>query len=414
MDMTRRPGRESWRRELIDACMTDGDLHERDYLEVKSQIDLSQKTEVYKIAKFVLGAANRAPQTANRHFGGSAVMVLGVQQGSTPGIAPIEALQLHQYVDPYLGDSGPTWDLEWQRIGEARVLFIFVDPVGPGVGAYPCWKQLDKLNGKGLLMATGAVYVRGDGETTTASPQDILALTHRAQQGKDVGPDVLIESGGALKHLPLNMPDAEAATKLVTGYVAVGSVKSTHRSLGPPRLNLRGGIEAPGTYSQDDIEQLIERVTPNVKKVRKAMVAAYGRRFNLAVTNLGSHQSAFQLRMQFPASVRGHRFDPQTSSWNPIHELGDGPWSGNSMFSSVRSAQMRRKSDLEWDYTNRKTGLQINFAVHEFFEGERRSLPRDLIRLSCRDAEAATVTATWVAAGKGGRQEGTITIDVVD
>lgn len=124
MDMARRPGRESWRRELIAECVADGDLHERDYLEVKSQIDLSNKAEVYKIAKFVLGAANRAPEIADRHFSGHAVMVLGVEQGSTPGITPVEPLRLRQQIDPYLGDVGPVWDLEWQSVGDARVLFI--------------------------------------------------------------------------------------------------------------------------------------------------------------------------------------------------------------------------------------------------------------------------------------------------
>ncbi len=69
------------------------------------------------------------PDVAARYLEGHAVMVLGVASGSTPGIEPVEALDIERGVRPYLSVNGPRWDLQRVPVDEGReVLLILVDP----------------------------------------------------------------------------------------------------------------------------------------------------------------------------------------------------------------------------------------------------------------------------------------------
>ncbi|WP_430336270.1 hypothetical protein [Rhodococcus sp. ACT016] len=79
-DLTRIPrGQREWAA-LVGVLSEDDDRAERHFLELKSQIDLSSTGGGAKVAKFVLGAANRDPEQAAKRFDGHALMVLGVSQ----------------------------------------------------------------------------------------------------------------------------------------------------------------------------------------------------------------------------------------------------------------------------------------------------------------------------------------------
>ena len=64
-------------RGILDHVVAVGDEAETTHLEVKSSLDLSSKAGVAKVAKFLLGSANRRPNEAARHFHGYAVLVIG-------------------------------------------------------------------------------------------------------------------------------------------------------------------------------------------------------------------------------------------------------------------------------------------------------------------------------------------------
>jgi hypothetical protein len=63
---------------LVAYAAASDDRIERYFLEVKSDVDLNTKAGRAKVAKFILGAANRDPGQVARRFGGHAVMLLGV------------------------------------------------------------------------------------------------------------------------------------------------------------------------------------------------------------------------------------------------------------------------------------------------------------------------------------------------
>jgi hypothetical protein len=163
------------------------DTAESDWLEMKSGLNIS-KVGAAKIAKFILGAANRDPARASRTFDGYAVMVLGVARGTTPGIPIVEDLELERLVQPFLGSDGPSWETQRVSVADDRdVLIIIVDPPKAGDPMYVCRKE-----GDGVL--DGAVYFRGRGETRAAKSPEVDMLRIRERSGAPaVGLDVSVQ-----------------------------------------------------------------------------------------------------------------------------------------------------------------------------------------------------------------------------
>ncbi|MCU1482167.1 MAG: hypothetical protein JWQ19_2953 [Subtercola sp.] len=154
---------------------------------------MRSKEGLAKIAKFILGAANRMPDVAARYFEGHAVMVLGVGAGSTSGIESVEALDIERGIRPYLSVNGPRWDLQRVPVDAGReVLLILVDPPKMGQPPFPCFKD-----GPGLH--NGQIIIRADGETRQATGEEVLQLQHRGRQDRpDVDLAVVVEGRAVL------------------------------------------------------------------------------------------------------------------------------------------------------------------------------------------------------------------------
>ena len=197
IDLTRVPRGELAARVLVAALAQTDDRAERHFLEIKSSVDLKSKEGIAKVAKFILGAANRMPDVAARYFEGHAVMVLGVGAVSTPGIEPVEALDIERGVRPYLSVNGPRWDLQRVPVDDGReVLLVIVDPPKTGQPAFPCFKDGPGLN-------NGQIIVRGDGETRQATGEEVLLLQQRGRLDRpDVALTVAIEGTAVITKAP--------------------------------------------------------------------------------------------------------------------------------------------------------------------------------------------------------------------
>lgn len=167
---------------ILDHVITIGDEAETSYLEVKSTLDMSSKVAAAKIAKFLLGAANRRPNEAARHLHGYAVLVIGAQKGVAPGVARgTEPHELEDRLRPYLGPQFPAF--EFGRIGvdaENEVLFVIVQPPQEGQTIFPCHKSFQGHERRDSL-EDGAIYVRGTSNTRSARSGEVLALVERAR-----------------------------------------------------------------------------------------------------------------------------------------------------------------------------------------------------------------------------------------
>lgn len=173
-DMSRVPRGERAARALVEAIAAGDDRLEGHALEIKGDLDLRSAKDKTKLAKFVLGAANRMPDKAASAFEGHAVMVIGVKDGRVVGVAPVENLDIENAITPYVGADGPTWDLMRVRVPGSPndALLLLVDPPLWGQPPFPCLRD-------GVDLVDGEIYVRTNGKTSKAKSGDIKNLSRR-------------------------------------------------------------------------------------------------------------------------------------------------------------------------------------------------------------------------------------------
>ena len=243
VDLSRLPtGQLSWG-SLVEYTASSDDRVERYFLEVKSSVDLNTSSGRAKVAKLILGAANRDPAKAATRFGGHAVLLLGVGQGAATGVAPFEAMDLARYVSRIIGADGPGWDFE--RIPSTEGLDVIAVHVEPPTGdVWTCRADADGLT-------DGSVYVRADGETRRATGDELrLMLERMKSKAPDVDLDVSIE--GVVHGVIVN-------TQFLTDAIHGESKRLTN--LAPPPKNQYGikfanlGLESDqrsrSAYSRD-------------------------------------------------------------------------------------------------------------------------------------------------------------------
>lgn len=182
-------GESSWRA-ILKHVQKVGDEAETSYLEIKSTLDITDEhgrikigyQAKVKIAKFLLGAANRLPKDAARHFQGYAVLVVGAEKENVQGIPRgIEQHDLENALGPYLDSQFPGFELGRLPISETKeVLFIIAIPPEEGQPIYPCHKNYQS-NHKADRLRDGAIYVRASSNTREAKSGEVLALVKRAQ-----------------------------------------------------------------------------------------------------------------------------------------------------------------------------------------------------------------------------------------
>lgn len=185
IDLGRLPaGARGWAK-LVEWAAASDDRLERYFLELKSDVDLTTKAGRHKVAKFILGAANRDPARAAKRFGGHAVLLLGVGRGNATGISPFEAQDLEREIRKFTGADGPGWDYEHIPIDAGHdVIAVIVDP--PTGRIWPCLADGDG-------MTNGDIYLRGDGKTEKATGADIQAMLSRAGTGAAAMPEIAVE-----------------------------------------------------------------------------------------------------------------------------------------------------------------------------------------------------------------------------
>lgn len=226
IDLSRLPtGVRMWTA-LVEWAAASDDRQERYFLELKSDVDLRAKEGRHKVAKFILGAANRDPAKAAKRFGGHAVMLLGVGKGKAAGIAPFEAQDLEREILKIIGASGPGWDFERIPVdGGDDVIAIIVNP--PTGRIYPSLSD-----GAGLF--NGDVYLRGDGRTEKASGAELQAMLARvaASGAASTLPDISVTMLGTAMVVRFD-PDWLSRWVEATAMVYLHDFERASRAPGP-------------------------------------------------------------------------------------------------------------------------------------------------------------------------------------
>ncbi|WP_277035123.1 hypothetical protein [Propionimicrobium lymphophilum] len=197
---------------LLDYCIQQGDQAESYALEIKgADVDPTSKVGGAKIAKFVLGAANRDPEQAKETFAGYAIMLIGLGDGAADGIEQVEVLNINNVVEKYFGDQALKWDVEWINLPDnssKKILAVIVAPPSYGNPIYVSFSD-----GEGI--DDGGIYVRSLGETRKAKGIDLSKLQKRAIQVVETEVPFNLEIKLQCNHFT----ELQEATDLVRSYV---------------------------------------------------------------------------------------------------------------------------------------------------------------------------------------------------
>jgi hypothetical protein len=93
------------RKALVEHLYGMANLQETDWLEWKRGYDLTTPAGRARTAKHILGFANRMPDLAERHAGGYAYLLLGVEPGTHHGVDVHDSADLENWLCPYVADD---------------------------------------------------------------------------------------------------------------------------------------------------------------------------------------------------------------------------------------------------------------------------------------------------------------------
>ncbi len=147
---------------------------EEDWLEWKRELDLNNQRARFRLSKHILGMANRSPEVAQRNCEGYGYIFVGVEDGSMPGTLPIDPAQLHDGINPYIGATGPNWRPRYLQGNNVVVLVVEVDPPRWGDSIHTLRRGYNNFH-------SGMIFVRKNGKTHPAEPEDIENLERRAR-----------------------------------------------------------------------------------------------------------------------------------------------------------------------------------------------------------------------------------------
>lgn len=195
IDSTRPVKGPAARQALVAAVHGAQDHNEYDWIEWKLRLALGKAEGNFALAKQILGMANRDPDRAAQNVAGHGYVLVGIQPGDVRGIDPIDPADLESWINKYVGQDGPGWDLHWVTYQNVGVLLIQVDP--------PQWGDLiHTLRKEYEGCQEGAVLVRSRGGVHQASTIEMQMLQRRCQKRTEVV-DVVVEVDPDSEALPV-------------------------------------------------------------------------------------------------------------------------------------------------------------------------------------------------------------------
>lgn len=420
---------------ILAEIVAGGDTAEKHYLEVKRDLDFSSREEVTKVAKFILGAANRLPSVASRSLGGYAVMVVGAEQGGLPGVlAGTEILDIEQKLEKFLQPEGPIWDLEREPADdpEREVLFILVDPPRDGDPIYVCRAdyQAAKPKGaeipKGTNLADGEIYIRVQGQTRKAKSSEVHALVARAGGGINAAPELNVRLQGEASRLE---DSSEALNSFLAGRIA--QAQSKHVKAGSSGDSSWGmSLVAPShplltrtSWSQESFDSrasewerdVREQWQESVEKVASAVLPRL-------TISLGNLQAGFLENVRLDLTLEGAQgteaLEPEGINLDRIFPPVIDKEDPHGFIAAARNNfdafhyRVPRPSPLEWK--NVGDDLHITVELDSLRPGTPWVSENDELVVIAHASGSDALSGTWKATVRGHHElyEGTISLPI--
>ena len=157
---------------LVRAVHVADEHDEHDWIEWKNTLDFTTADDKWHVAKQILGFSNRTVATAQRHTGGYAYLLVGVEPGALTGVTSIDNADLTSAIERYVGTA--RWSLEQVQVDGKKVVILIVEPPKPGDDPFTLRKAYRNF-------PEGAIFVRSPGRTEQASTVQVQALMERAK-----------------------------------------------------------------------------------------------------------------------------------------------------------------------------------------------------------------------------------------
>jgi hypothetical protein len=176
VDLTRAARSYSERIAVIEAVANSA-AHEpeTDWIEWKSNLDVSSNEGAFSVARGVLGFGNRDPAYAARFARGCAYFLVGVEAGNLLGTQPYDPADVEQWLGRFIARGEPQWSVDYLDVRGKTVMFVTVEA--------PQWgDEIFTLQNAFARAKAGDIFVRLNGKTEHAAPADIRRLTERAKR----------------------------------------------------------------------------------------------------------------------------------------------------------------------------------------------------------------------------------------
>lgn len=395
-------GERAWQA-ILDHVLAVGDDAETTYLEVKSEVDPTTKIGVAKVAKFLLGAANRLPQQAARHFRGYAVLMIGAEKGEARGVPRgVEPHDLENSLRPYLGSQFPPF--EFGRItvdDDSEVLFVVAPPPQDGQSIFPCHKEFQGEKGRDNL-ADGAIYVRGASSTRPARAGELLDLVERARGGGKPPIDLDVQVLGIVNRVEL----VDELMEML--YQHEEEEFSKPRKAAKEPLVSTFMSQFPGTARPLSNEERAERLEAwkrdlpeNLAKGREHFLGAALSGAGIRVVSHDRSISKPELIVTFhDCEALSHR-DAEDAKWEKVIEPVVRPQNpyGLTGFDPDNLLIVRRGDLVAWE--SRGNYVEVTLTPESFRPNTPWTSDLDDYVIVARDLEASTVSVTWTLTEDG-------------
>lgn len=179
---------------LVNAILAADPVDETHWLEWKTDVNLTDRQWQARIAKFVLGVANRRPQVADPACEGCAYMALGVAPGKLSGCVLPDSAQLDDGFRRFLGADGPQYSVNSVVVSGTSVVVVTVERTPPGRRPYIA--QREYSDAQGQILRSAGIYIRRSGKTTeadVAEVKEMLAAARSEAAGAGPGWNLLVE-----------------------------------------------------------------------------------------------------------------------------------------------------------------------------------------------------------------------------
>ena len=394
---------------ILERVSTVGDEAETSYLEVKSWLDMSgkDKAATAKIAKFLLGAANRLPRQAAQYFQGYAVLVIGSEKGEARGVPRgTEAHELEDRLRPYLGSQFPAF--EFGRIAlddDHEVLFIIAQPPQDGQQIFPCCRDFhgkDKCDN----LEDGTIYIRASSNTRRAKSGEFLALVERAQINRKPPIDLKVNLVGGIHRVDrvdevleqLLDCEEEQFTEELQAEIESTSIPSPAFCITSPSFLRPPTAEDP--YKALAAWQ--RKKTEHIKEGRKYLLGIGLTGAGICVISRGRFIAKPHLTVTFHSCEVFDYLDPDQVDIDKMVEpviRAQDPFV--SSFDSTALRVYSRPRDYPVDWRNRGDDAEVTLTPESFRPDTAWTSNQDDYVIVSRDLEVDSVNVSWALTEDG-------------